>query len=410
MKVEDKILNYLKVSGPSLPIRVAKNIKEDGLITSAYLSDLASQRKVKISKLKIGSSPLYYLPGDESQLMNYTDGINSKDLNVLHRLQNEKVIREDGQELLTKVALRNLKDFAYPLHVTSQKGKEIFWKWYLLNDEETNQRITLLLGGNPAPKVPLPEQTEANLEQVNQAQEPAPIISTQETINHGQNDQPQSYPPNTTIAQEQETLQSYPPNTANVEPQIQETTIPIQHEVPVIKKKEEVFVAQKEEIIPEPIAKEQKTEPVTKEVIKEEKENIPEKQAPKKPEKQKSLVTKIKEKIVGKKKSSSQDSFIPIIHSYFKELDIDILEHEIVRKNSEVDFSLKVPSVVGRLNYYCKAKNKNKCDEKDISAAYMQAQISKRPLLFLYTGMLSKKAQEMLESDAFVNAIIKRIE
>lgn len=406
MRVEDKILNYLKVSGPSLPIRVAKNIKEDGLITSAYLSDLASQRKVKISKLKIGSSPLYYLPGDESQLMNYTDGINSKDLNVLHRLQNEKVIREDGQELLTKVALRNLKDFAYPLHVTSQRGKEIFWKWYLLSDEETNQRITLLLGGNPEPKETAQEQTDVNSEQVQEktapiVQEQEPVVAVQETIIRGQDDQPQSYPPNTTVAQEQETLQSYPPNTANVEPQVQETA-PVQQEDPVIQKKEEIIVTEKEEKTQEsePIIEEQKVATVTKE----------ETPAPKIKEKQKSLVTKIKEKIVGKKKSSSQDSFIPIIHSYFKELDIDILEHEIVRKNSEVDFSLKVPSVVGRLNYYCKAKNKSKCDEKDVSAAYMQAQISKRPLLFLYTGTLTKKAQEMLESGAFENAIIKKLE
>ena len=57
-----------------------------------------------------------------------------------------------------------------------------------------------------------------------------------------------------------------------------------------------------------------------------------------------------------------------------------------------------------------KAKKKKRCDEKDISAAYMQAQIKKLPLLFLYTHELSKKAQEMLESDAFKNALIKKIE
>ena len=63
MKVVDKILNFLKFSGPSLAMRIAKNIEQDSIIASAYLSELVEQRKIKISNLKIGTSPLYYLPG-----------------------------------------------------------------------------------------------------------------------------------------------------------------------------------------------------------------------------------------------------------------------------------------------------------------------------------------------------------
>ena len=81
-----------------------------------------------------------------------------------------------------------------------------------------------------------------------------------------------------------------------------------------------------------------------------------------------------------------------------------------MRKNAEMNFLVKVPSVVGEIIYFCKAKQKNRCDEKDLSAAYMEAQTKKLPLLFLYTKEMNKKAQEMLESDAFENAIIKKIE
>ncbi|MFH1276012.1 MAG: hypothetical protein ABIH82_02785, partial [Candidatus Woesearchaeota archaeon] len=68
MLVEDKILDFIKVNGPTLPTKVAKNINQQILFASAHLSDLVSRGKVKISKLKVGGSPLYYLPGQEDQL------------------------------------------------------------------------------------------------------------------------------------------------------------------------------------------------------------------------------------------------------------------------------------------------------------------------------------------------------
>ena len=50
-----------------------------------------------------------------------------------------------------------------------------------------------------------------------------------------------------------------------------------------------------------------------------------------------------------------------------------------------------------------------KCDEKDLSAAYMEAQMKKLPLLFLYTQDLNKKAAEMLDAGAFENVIVTKI-
>ena len=85
-------------------------------------------------------------------------------------------------------------------------------------------------------------------------------------------------------------------------------------------------------------------------------------------------------------------------------------QSEIIRKNKELDLCVQVPSVVGEITYFCKAKNKKRCDEKDLSAAYMEAQIKKLPLLFLYSDQLTPKVQEMLETDVFLNTLIKKIE
>ena len=130
MRDQEKILYFLKVVGPTIPSKVAKNINTEILLASAHLSDLVAQGKVKISNLKIGGgSPLYYLAGQEEQLFHFAAGnLNPKDYQVLEILKQQKIMRENSLDLLSRVALRSLKDFAIPLHVTIGGDKELFWK------------------------------------------------------------------------------------------------------------------------------------------------------------------------------------------------------------------------------------------------------------------------------------------
>ncbi|MBI2152046.1 hypothetical protein HYU21_04935, partial [Candidatus Woesearchaeota archaeon] len=100
MLVQDQILEFLNVTGPTIPTKVAKTIKTDIIIASAHLSDLAAQKKIRISSLKLGGSPLYYLPGQEEQLYNFAAGnLNPKDMAVLDRLKTEGVLREADLDL-----------------------------------------------------------------------------------------------------------------------------------------------------------------------------------------------------------------------------------------------------------------------------------------------------------------------
>mgnify|MGYP001618780503 FL=1 len=147
MRDQEKILYFLKVVGPTIPSKVAKNINTEILLASAHLSDLAAQGKVKISNLKIGGgSPLYYLHGQEEQLYHFAAGnLNPKDYQVLEVLKQQKIMRENSLDLLSRVALRSLKDFAVPLHVTIGGNKELFWKWHLLSDEEASTSIKQML-------------------------------------------------------------------------------------------------------------------------------------------------------------------------------------------------------------------------------------------------------------------------
>lgn len=322
MQDQDKILYFLRTVGPTLPSKVAKNLNTEILLASAHLSDLAAQGKVKLSHLKVGGSPLYYLSGQEEKLYYFASGnMNPKDFLVLERLKLEKILREGSLDLLSKVALRSLEDFAIPLHVTIAGNKELFWKWHLLSEQETNAGISAMLA---------PSLREARLP----------------------------------VEQEQSLLQEV--KTTEIQQQLMQEKIT---------KKQETVVENKEPSLPE-------------------REELP--------------ISKVKPRST-RKKTSAADQFIPALEEYFCERGIGIQEQEIIRKNSEINLLIKVPSVVGKLTYFCKAKKKAKCDEGDLSSAYMEAQIKKLPLLFIYTHDLTKKAQEMLASDAFQNAVVKKL-
>ena len=74
----------------------------------------------------------------------------------------------------------------------------------------------------------------------------------------------------------------------------------------------------------------------------------------------------------------------------------------------DLDLIVEVPSAVGSLTYYCKAKNKKRISDSDLSSAFVQGQLKKLPVLFLTKGELTKKAREMLSKE-FKNIKIKKI-
>ncbi len=79
-----------------------------------------------------------------------------------------------------------------------------------------------------------------------------------------------------------------------------------------------------------------------------------------------------------------------------------------IKKNTEIDFIIELQTQIGNVRYFCKAKNKKKINESDLSTALVQAQSKTLPLLFLTTGNISKKAKEKLNTD-FKNIVYREI-
>ena len=132
---KNKILEFLKTSGPSLPVRIAKAIEMDPVFASAILSELLNSKEIITSHMKIGASPLYLLTNQKEELEEKTNNLKPIEKEAQEKLKSKKVIFDEQEEPAIRVALRNIKDFAIPF-----KFKEkIAWKYAFVSQEEINK-------------------------------------------------------------------------------------------------------------------------------------------------------------------------------------------------------------------------------------------------------------------------------
>src|SRR3989338_5321272 len=108
---------HIYQNGPEFPVRVAKATGGNNIFTAAFMSELVSEQKLKISHMRVGSSPLYYIVGQEEQLQKYSDHLNNKEQEAFKLIKQKEILLDIEQEPAIRVALRSIKDFAIPIKI-----------------------------------------------------------------------------------------------------------------------------------------------------------------------------------------------------------------------------------------------------------------------------------------------------
>ena len=139
---KERILSTMRSRGPVLPVQVAKEINFSPLFASAFLSELKDEGKIKISNMRVGSSPLYYLPGQEGMLEKFVPYLNQREKEAFAKLKQEKILEDSAQDPIVRVALRAIKDFALPIQVRVGSEMKLFWKYFVLPDEEFERLVS----------------------------------------------------------------------------------------------------------------------------------------------------------------------------------------------------------------------------------------------------------------------------
>jgi len=102
------------------------------------------------------------------------------------------------------------------------------------------------------------------------------------------------------------------------------------------------------------------------------------------------------------------DPFYKKVRSYFDRQSITVKEQKLIRKKSELEFIILLPTPVGNVEYFCKAKAKKKSNGGDLAAAKLQGNAKNLPVLYLTTGEVTKKAKEKLASE-FKGLVVKEL-
>lgn len=132
LQLKERIVSIIKLRGPSLPVHVAKETGLSILFASAFLSELFYDKRIKISNIKVGTSPLYFIPGQEPQLERFSQYLKSKEKDAFMLLKEKKFLIDSEQEPAIRVALREIKDFAIPF----EREEGIYWRYFIIPEEE----------------------------------------------------------------------------------------------------------------------------------------------------------------------------------------------------------------------------------------------------------------------------------
>src|SRR3990167_107336 len=153
LELKEQVYEYVNRHGPVLPAVIAKEFRSTNIFISALLSELISNKRIKLTRAKIGGSPLYYCKDQEARIVELLRGnLGQKQREALDILIEKKVLRDRDCLPFERVALRELEDFAIPVKLVISDVEEIFWKWYLLPDQEAKESIEKSLERIYAPK------------------------------------------------------------------------------------------------------------------------------------------------------------------------------------------------------------------------------------------------------------------
>lgn len=350
---KDDIIQLLKRKGPMVPAEIKSQLGGDTIITGAILSEQTAKGTIRISHLKKGSSPFYYLPGQEQQLERFSELLDPKDQETLAMLRERQVLQDASLELFHRVSLRRLKDFAKEFKANTIYGELLFWRYHLVSEAKAIELLKQRYGRNE-PQQQENEQSEKEQPRQEQ-QQPMPEQNLQEVLAE-QTEQGSSKQP-----QEQATAETKEYERQDLAGQHEQS----RHEVPETNHDStKPSSVEPEDVLsktPDPVSK-----PTQKELSNQDFETTP---------------------------------FFDKARAHFKNNNISILSQQQVAKNREYDFIIRVHTDVGDMRMFARAKSKKKLNEGDVAPALLKAKTKELPCLFLTDGEFTKKSLKLMQHE-----------
>jgi len=131
-QIKEKIMAFIQSHGPTLPVFIASQTGLSIIFSSAFLSELIADKRIKISDMRVGSSPLYFIPGQEPLLENFSQYLKSKEKDAFIILKEKRFLKDKDLDPAIRVAIRGIRDFA----VAFKRNDEIYWRYFTIPESE----------------------------------------------------------------------------------------------------------------------------------------------------------------------------------------------------------------------------------------------------------------------------------
>jgi len=139
---KDNLLRFVREKKYVTPTNIAESFDTTTIIGSAALSGLSKDNLIKITNLKIGSTPYYYDPKQSESLIELANKhFSSYDKEIFLKLQSSQVLNDISLSIQEGLAIKRIKDFAIPVEINSNGKNLKFWVWYLRDLKETKTQI-----------------------------------------------------------------------------------------------------------------------------------------------------------------------------------------------------------------------------------------------------------------------------
>jgi hypothetical protein len=366
---KQKVLDFINTRGPSLPVKIASVLRIDSLIVSAFLAELTSDKELFMSSMRVGNSPIYYLRGQEFQLTNFAQYLGSKEREAFELLKDHKVLKD--QDLLPpiRVALRSIKDFAFPFEYKDK----LYWRFVKF---PSNQALEYLENNNYKP---VEEKTEGVKDNVFEKKEievkPVEVVKEKKEIEVKSSE----------VIEEKKELEK-------VKPVEEKEHLPIfqrikQAVLPSSEQKNLIEKGIQTDIVEKPL----KTQGV--EIEKRRTEFVQPKQTILGQESEKPLL-KLKSSLGNKLKEKSD--FVLEVMDFLEKKEL-VISSEFEWKKKEYFAEVKGDTILGKVNYFVIAKDKKSLTENDLIQALQICHEKKKPVIFIGRGEPNKKSAERLE-------------
>ena len=105
---KEHVLEVVRMKGLVVPSDLIRDFRTDTFIIGAVLSDLVHEKKLNVTAVKIGGSPVYYPPEQKEKIQDLFRYLNEKDKTTYELLKQQKVLSDTEQTPIVRVSLRNI--------------------------------------------------------------------------------------------------------------------------------------------------------------------------------------------------------------------------------------------------------------------------------------------------------------